>query len=109
MLQSKASKIILGISTLLPFIYMAYFISFMFHGINASAGAPDEKSFDFLFNLHLLTMGLTFILLAIYIVHLFRSSSVPNDKKALWAVVLFMGNMFSMPIYWFLYIWRKNA
>jgi hypothetical protein len=32
---------------------------------------------------------------------------VPNDKKALWAAVLFFGNMVALPVYWYLYIWRE--
>ena len=32
--------------------------------------------------------------------------AVPQDKKALWAVVIFMGNALAMPVYWYLYIWK---
>ncbi len=39
--------------------------------------------------------------------YLFKTDVVPQDKKALWAVVLFLGNMISMPIFWYLYIWTK--
>jgi hypothetical protein len=46
-------------------------------------------------------------LMAFYIVNVFRNDRVDKDKKALWAVVLFMGNMIAMPIYWYLYIWRE--
>jgi hypothetical protein len=37
----------------------------------------------------------------------FRTDRVPADKKALWAVVLFLGNFFAMPFYWYFYIWPK--
>jgi hypothetical protein len=40
-------------------------------------------------------------------VNVFRNDRVDKDKKVLWAVVLFMGNMIAMPIYWYLYIWRE--
>jgi type II secretory pathway component PulM len=39
-------------------------------------------------------------------VDVFQSNRVSADKKALWAVVLFLGNIFAMPVYWYLYLWR---
>lgn len=57
--------------------------------------------------LHFFTLFEIFALVAIYIFYLFRTDVVPQDKKALWAVVLFLGNMISMPIFWYLYIWKK--
>jgi hypothetical protein len=50
-------------------------------------------------------MGLT----VFYMVNVFRNDRVDKDKKVLWAVVIFMGNMIAMPIYWYLYIWREET
>jgi hypothetical protein len=51
-------------------------------------------------------MALVGVLLVSYIVYLFKTEYVPTDKKALWAVVLFMANMFAMPVFWVLYVWQ---
>jgi hypothetical protein len=48
-------------------------------------------------------------LLIFYIVYLFRTDRVASDKKALWAVVLLMGHVVAMPIFWFFYIWRSRS
>ncbi len=45
-------------------------------------------------------------MLIIYIVNVFRNDWVEKDKKALWAVVLFLWHMVAMPVYWHLYIWH---
>jgi hypothetical protein len=86
---------------------MSTFISFS----QPQSAATAEIEFDFLFRLHLANMLLMFALLIAYMVYLFKTKHVANDKKALWAVVLFMGNFVSMPIFWFLYGWRplKNG
>ena len=42
-----------------------------------------------------------------YIVNVFKNNRIENDKKVLWAIVLFMGNMIAMPIYWYIYIWKE--
>mgnify|MGYP001496655692 CR=1 FL=1 len=47
-------------------------------------------------------------LIVSYIVCLFKTSNVPNDKKPLWAVVIFMGHFLAMPIFWYLYVWRPQ-
>jgi hypothetical protein len=56
--------------------------------------------------LHLAVMLLIWVLIATYIVYLFKTTHVPADKRALWAVVLFLGNMLAMPFFWYLYVWR---
>ena len=62
--------------------------------------------FKIILPLHILTMLEMFTLLAIYIIHLFKTDHVASDKKTLWAIVIFMGNILAMPIYWYLYIWK---
>ena len=51
-------------------------------------------------------MILLMILLVIYIVNVFKNNTVESDKKALWAIVLFFGNIISMIVYWVLHIWK---
>lgn len=101
---SRPIQLLIGAATCLPFIYMIYFFSTAFTPTGDPSRAREE--FDFLFRLHLGTIFLIFALLIFYIVHLFKSERVPQDKKALWAVVLFLGNMIAMPVFWYLYIWE---
>ena len=62
-----------------------------------------------IFPLHLLAIIDIWVLCVIYVLHVFKTDRVPQDKKALWAVVLVMGNMISMPVYWYLYIWKDAS
>lgn len=54
----------------------------------------------------MLTAVEVFGLLIFYIVYLFKTDRVPQDKKALWAVVSFLGHAMVMPVFWYLYIRR---
>ena len=45
--------------------------------------------------------------LIIYIVHVYRNRNIDNGQKHLWAALLFFGNIFVYPFYWYLHIWRK--
>jgi uncharacterized membrane protein (DUF485 family) len=95
--------------TLLPFGYFAYFIEHVVSMWGIEGGRDFQRQqaqFDLLFKVHIAAMLLICILIASYIIYLFRTERVPKDKKALWAVVLFMGGIIAMPVFWFIYVWK---
>ena len=78
---------------------------------------PSIEIFPF-FNLHLpplLGIGLLIIgtmlgwfLMAFYIVHLVKNRRIKGEDKMLWLIVLILGNIFGMIIYWFLHVWKER-
>ena len=118
--MKKSNKVLLGIATVWPFIYIVFFMVFMFstfffaRGGGASDGGTPEVGFVqvmmlIVFALHFLTIIWIWALIAFYMVNVFRYDRVDKDKKVLWAVVLFMGSIMAMPVYWYLYIWRDGG
>lgn len=110
--MKKSTKILLGLATLWPFIYMILFVAFVFSMILWAPSSEGQKSgvplsFAVFMVFHVLTMLWMVGLTIIYMVDVFRNERVEKDYKVLWAVVIFMGNMFAMPIYWYLYLWRE--
>ncbi|HUJ72985.1 MAG TPA: hypothetical protein VLZ30_12130 [Verrucomicrobiae bacterium] len=108
----KTTKLLIAAATAWPLVYLFLFMGFMlfmiirgFSGTHTQAAAPGP--FILVFLLHLFTILWMFALLAFYIIYLFKTDHVAQDKKALWAVVLFCGNMIAMPVFWYLYIWRE--
>ncbi len=112
---SRATTIVIGLLSLWPILYMGIFfgvLAFTFvRFASASAAHPAEAPVFFLalFPLHFLTILLQFALIAIYVIHAFRTDRIENDKRVLWVVVLFLGNMLAFPIYWYLYLWRETC
>jgi hypothetical protein len=112
--MKKSTKILLAIATIWPFIYMIFFFVVIFSSFffmprgGSSEGGAFPALLMIIFPLHFLTMLLIMGLTVFYMVNVFRNDRVEKDKKVLWAVVLFMGNMIAMPIYWYLYIWREE-
>ena len=100
--------------TVWPFVYMLLFMGLVFGCLlwmqvgqgEAPARAGLPAPFMLLLVLHLLTVLDILGLLVFYIVHLFHTPLIESDRRALWAVVLFFGNLFAMPVYWYLYLWR---
>ncbi len=107
---SRGNAIILGVFTAWPFLYMFLFMGTIFATVMGDFMGREPSDgrrmmFMIIFPLHLLTMLEIFALQVIYIVYLFKTDRIAQDKKALWAVVLFLGNMIAMPVFWYLYIW----
>jgi hypothetical protein len=115
MSMSKPVKVLLGIATAWPLVYVGLFMFAIFGMMILEFYAPTVSSDEMPIWFFVLFAGyfLTFIwmmgLIVIYILHLFKTDRVPKDQKALWAVVIFLGNMLAMPVYWYLYIWREPA
>ena len=110
--MTKPAKIFLGVLTIWPVLYIFIFIFTVISMVFTMQEPPDQSStipaaFLLIFLLHLLTMFMVVVLLIVYIMNVFKNDRVDKDKKALWAVILFMGNIFAMPVYWYLYIWRE--
>jgi hypothetical protein len=112
--MQKSTKVLLGIASLWPIIYMFLFFVFVFSMALGFRGGGDtepgiQPMMALVFGLHLLTMLIIMALTVFYIVDVFRNERVDKDKKALWAIVIFMGNAIAMPIYWYLYFWKEPS
>ena len=111
--MKPSTKVLLGLASLWPFVYMIFFFIFVLSSFFFLSSSPGQEfgppvSFMVVFLLHLLTILWIMALTVFYIVNVFRNERVDKDKKVLWAVVLFMGNIIAMPIYWYLYIWKDQ-
>jgi hypothetical protein len=60
--------------------------------------------------IHLLTIFNQIALLGYYIYHLFRKNQVltKDSDKLVWLLLIFFLNMFCMPVYWYLFIWKPR-
>jgi hypothetical protein len=107
---SKVHSRLLLIATLLPLLHLLFFmITFFAAVLGGLEGDGGRTWFVLLFVAHGLCMLWIWALTAFYLVFLFKTDVVPKDQKALWAVVLFLGNVLAMPIFWYLYIWSPKT
>lgn len=113
--MSKPTKIILAVLTAWPAVYMLAFMGLFIYlfvtvAIVNQPSAPDH--FPLVFSvigiLHILTMLELIGLLIFYVVHLFKYPHFTQDRKMLWLLLLIFTGIFSMPVYWYLYIWRQR-
>ena len=105
--MSKGGKLLLAGATVWPILYMFIFVGTAFFTVIFGESEPAGL-WAIIIPLHLLTMLLIFGLITFYIVNVFRNERIKPDMKAVWAIVLFMGSMFAMPVYWYRFIWRDH-
>ncbi len=111
---SKPVKILIGLLTIWPPIWMVMFvISLIGNGVIAVVEQPGREFLDGLrfFAImipHMLTVFLMSGLMIFYIVHVIMTTRIAENKtKALWAALLYLFNMLAMIVYWFMYIWPE--
>ena len=105
--MKESSKVLLFSATIWPFVYTLLFLGVIVLSFSNVMGGSGSW-LAMIIPIHVLTMLLSFGLMAFYIVNVFRNDRVNKDMKLLWVVVLFMGGLIAMPIYWYLYIWPAS-
>lgn len=114
----KPAKLLLGIVSLWPVVYLVAFTVFFsiqfFSVFSRQLSSPQPADtvatfhlFQTFFLLQLFSLLVIIALTALYIIDVFRNDRVEQDRKVLWVVVLFMGGMVAMPAYWYLFVWRE--
>ena len=111
----RSTKILLGVATIWPLIYIFIFMAVIFGMMAFSfGGPPPDPSFGPIFGIgfmaffvvHFLTIMLGFGMTIFYIIHAIKNENLQSDWKAIWAVLFFIAGMFAEPVYWYLQIWK---
>jgi len=88
------------------FVFMGFFVLTFFGMVSGWEGGDMPVGFNLIVPMHFLTMLVGILLMVIYIIMALRNEHLVGNAKLLWVLILFMGNMFAMPMYWYLYIWN---
>lgn len=112
--MKRWQKVLLGVVTHWPPLYMILFFGFIIWMITHAGNthqAPDAgppAAFMAVMVIHILTILLMFALAAIYLIILFKSHSFPQEKKILWMLLIFFFGIFSMPVFFWVHVWPRD-
>lgn len=105
----------MGVLAILPVVLMALmFIAFfgvmMSLGMRQGGPPPGEppRFLLALFPLQCLLMVLWVTSLVLHVVDVFRNPHVADNLRVVWALLFFFMGMFTLPVYWFLYVWQPS-
>ena len=102
--MNRAKAILLGFLSVLPLIFMLSFLVAVSKQVfGSSTGLPK---FAFTFGSYVF-LG-TLILVGYYVFHLFKKSSVSQEDKPQWALLLFFCHFGAIPFYWYFHIWKTS-
>src|SRR5262245_36762268 len=108
---TRSQKMLVGAFTLWPPVYFALFFCFIFLTmgtifLGAMSGSDSPLPFiapfgllPFVILLHFMTILIIWGLIAFYIIYLFKSDRVPQEKRVLWLVLIILLGIFTMPVF----------
>jgi hypothetical protein len=113
--MKKFGKLVLGLISVWPILYMVLFIVFIcgvmmipsMHEGSESEG-PGFGMIGF-FAVHGFTMLLMLFLLTFYIIHTIRNPKLEGLDMLVWILILAMLGIITIPIYWYVHIWKEGS
>lgn len=114
---SRTLKILIGLASAWPFLYIFLFIAFVFGMISLSTDAPGGGreldpvfggAFAILIVVHILTIFLSLGLTIFHIIHAVKNTKLDSNKRIMWILLFFFAGIITEPIYWYLEIWSEK-
>lgn len=112
---NKPAKIILGILTFLPLIFgiglFVFAVSQVISVVFSEQPAMPLILLSYLSYVipYLFLFFLIYLALGIfYLVHIIQNKNLDGEKQFLWIIVLIILHGLSMPIYWYLHVWKES-
>lgn len=93
-MNSTPARLSLGVVTFLPLAYLIWHVSW----------SPSPAELDSYVTLDTMLGGVALAISGGFSIYAFRTDRVPQPQKALWAVLLLMGGMIMLPVFWFVYV-----
>ena len=105
--MKKSTRILLLAFTLLPFVQMFIFFGFIFKVMLS----PPPRDFDVpgSYPGDVLSLIWLLVMSVFYIVHILKNRRLSKGLKVFWAIFVVLANMFIMPVYWYVYVWREDS
>ena len=108
---TRKQKIILGVLTLWPPLYILIFIANVVGMIVASSSNTNVTisimSVAWIFPLHFLTIILVLALMVFYILYIVRSDTIPEEHRIVWLIAVIIVSIPAMIIFWFMHFWKE--
>lgn len=114
--MSRRLRWLLGLATAWPLAYLTLFLPQLLEVMHFLAGRrsggpafPDTPALVFAFALHTVTMVVVAALVVAYVAHLSKNARIPEEQKLPWVLLLVLGSVLVMPVYFALHVARPDA
>ena len=100
---SRLVAYLIGLLSIWPPVYFCILLASIGYIFSATPKHGFD-AFQTIFLFHIATILLGLALMAVYLVHVFRTDQLTQDRRVLWVIVLLLFGFFANPVYWWLYI-----
>jgi hypothetical protein len=110
--MSRARARWMGLLAILPLVSMALmfvaFFAIFASGMVRQGAPPNEPPLAIfaMFPLQCVVMIAWITGIVLYVMDVFRNPHVPENLRPVWVLLFFFMGMFTVPVYWFLYVWQ---
>jgi hypothetical protein len=99
-------KITLTIATVITYLLFALWILIPDYAPKTEEGYISEE-FHLIFEISTYSVILMSVLIVVYIFYVVIANSVPKEKRKLWGWLIFFGNLFVIPFFWYFYVFKQ--
>jgi hypothetical protein len=96
--MNKTSQVFIGIGTFIQILMMLSYGAVFYYDFELA------KAFTLIYIAFINTW--TLCLQIIFIIHLLKNQTIKTKKKTRWIILFLLLSPFSMPSYWYKYIWK---
>lgn len=101
---------LLGLLSFIPLLCTIALMLSMFILAFVDLTGGDEDAFMlYILPLFVLITLLIPLLIIFYILHAINNQKIRGQKKVLWILFLFSGNIISIPVYFYQFIWKTRG
>ena len=94
----------LGLLSVLPLVGVPLFLYVL---VPQAQAAPTPTGLSLLVQCFFLTVGAGLAMMT-YVAFVWRSRRVPRAQKKIWSLRIIIGSFVTMPVFWYLYIWKDR-
>jgi glucan phosphoethanolaminetransferase (alkaline phosphatase superfamily) len=111
----RKTRVDLGLISIWPLAWCILFYGVfgnvgMILAFPGSSVSPEMMAFGtILLLVHLATIVVVIALMVLYIREIVTRDWASRSGKALWIVLLVVGSVLTLPVYWYLYVWRERG
>jgi len=104
--KSRLNSLILLFFAIWPILYGSFFVLSWLTGLLNQA-STNIAFLSTLIICHILTAGLSFGGILLYLVHVYKNDHLIGNQKMVWSIAILFLSVFSIPLYWWMHIWKR--
>ena len=103
------NKLLWGVLAFSPWIIFITIVPILLFGFHIAPAFDETGKLDLIGKVYGIGLNLCILFVFLcYFIHIGKIKDMEKEKKWLWRGLMFLGHVFTIPIFWYLYVWRDG-